>query len=142
MKPGWRKTCPTWRRRVMGLCKAGSARLRPVRGHSSHQRVNSVFDANAYDFTYNDTYTLNTDGTLDTSSGETHFFFGPGGNIRIGFGTGSVVGVTAALKAPALSGPGVYINPTGVVNAASSSMFTASIAPGELLSVYGSNLAN
>jgi uncharacterized protein (TIGR03437 family) len=51
------------------------------------------------------------------------------------------LGISVALQAPTPAGTGVYINPTGVVNAASNAPFTAGIAPGELLTLYGSNLA-
>jgi uncharacterized protein (TIGR03437 family) len=40
-----------------------------------------------------------------------------------------------------LSTTGVFLNPTGIVNAGSSVPFTAGIAPGELLTIYGANLA-
>ena len=40
-----------------------------------------------------------------------------------------------------LSTTGVFLDPTGVVNAGSSAPFTAAIAPGELLTLYGQNLA-
>ena len=51
------------------------------------------------------------------------------------------LGISVALPAPALSPTGVYLNPQGIVNAASSAPFTARIAPGELLTLYGNNLA-
>ncbi len=40
-----------------------------------------------------------------------------------------------------LSDSGVYLNPVGVVNAASSAPFTAQVSPGEFLTLYGSGLA-
>jgi uncharacterized protein (TIGR03437 family) len=46
------------------------------------------------------------------------------------------------LHAPAFSGSGVYLNPVGVANAASFQPVTASIAPGELLVLYGTGLAS
>jgi uncharacterized protein (TIGR03437 family) len=46
------------------------------------------------------------------------------------------------LQAPTPTGTGVFLNPTGIVNAASNAPFTARIAPGELLTLYGSNLAS
>ena len=47
----------------------------------------------------------------------------------------------AGVRPAGFSGTGVFLNPTGMVNAASSSPFTAGIARGELLSLYGTNLA-
>ena len=45
------------------------------------------------------------------------------------------------MKAPALSGTGVFLNPQAVVNAASSVPFTASVAPGEFVTLAGTGLA-
>ncbi|MDP9053482.1 MAG: hypothetical protein M3N93_04160, partial [Acidobacteriota bacterium] len=42
---------------------------------------------------------------------------------------------------PTLSGPGVFVNPQGVVNAASNTPIGCPIAPGEFISIYGSGLA-
>ena len=63
--------------------------------------------------------------------------------IRIGSGIGPYLGLNVALPAPTVSAPsgGVFLNPMGVVNAGSFAPFTASWAPGELLMLYGSNLA-
>jgi uncharacterized protein (TIGR03437 family) len=52
------------------------------------------------------------------------------------------LGINVALPVSALSGSGVFLNPAGIINAASSAPFTARIAPGELLTLYGSNLAS
>jgi uncharacterized protein (TIGR03437 family) len=51
------------------------------------------------------------------------------------------LGISVALQAPSFSGDGVFLNPVGVVNAASSSPFTSGIARGELITLYGTNLA-
>jgi uncharacterized protein (TIGR03437 family) len=55
-----------------------------------------------------------------------------------------VLGIGIALKAPAGSSPppaGPYINPAGVINAASYAPFTAGISAGDAIVIYGSNLA-
>lgn len=66
------------------------------------------------------------------------------GKIRIGAGQSPYLGLRIAVAGPtfndASSNP--YINPTGVINAASYAPFTTGVAPGELLSIYGSNLAS
>ncbi len=46
------------------------------------------------------------------------------------------------IAADALSGTGVYINPQGVLNAASLSPTGGAIAPGEFISIFGSGLAS
>ncbi len=95
----------------------------------------------ASDFTYYDTYALNSDGSSDDSAFSQHYLSSTDGTIRIGYGIGPYLSLNVALQAPALSGSGVYLNPAGVVNAASSSPFTAQISPGEFLTLYGSGLA-
>src|ERR1035441_7302491 len=69
-----------------------------------------------------------------------------GNGIRIGSGIGPYLGLSVALQAPtmpsSLSATGVFLNPQGVVNAGSSAPFTAGLAPGELLTLYGVNLAS
>ena len=62
--------------------------------------------------------------------------------MRIGQGTGSFLGIQVSLQAPAFNPTqSVYINPTGIVNAASFAPFTAGIANGEFISIFGTNLA-
>lgn len=104
-----------------------------------HQRLENVFNSNALDFTYSDTYNVKSDGTY--SNAGMKFVVGSGGAVRIGSGIGPFIGLNVALAAPSLSGDGVFLNPQGVVNAASNAPFTASLAPGELLNLYGTGLA-
>jgi len=88
-----------------------------------------------------------TTGTAPTSAGATYsdpyfnYTIGAGGNYRIGFGTAASPGIDIALAAPSFSGAGVYLNPTGVVNAASYAPFTQGLSPGELLVLTGTDLA-
>jgi uncharacterized protein (TIGR03437 family) len=93
------------------------------------------------DFTYLDSYKLNNDGSSDDTAFSQHYVSSKDGLIRIGYGTGPLLSLNVALQAPALSGSGVYLNPVGVVNAASSAPFTAQVSPGEFLSLYGTGLA-
>jgi uncharacterized protein (TIGR03437 family) len=104
-----------------------------------HQRLQVAPD-NAYEFTYSDRYALAANGTLEDFLGFQHFLASDGA-IRIGWGRRDFLGLNIALKAPVLAGAGIYLNPTGVVNAASYRPFTAGIAPGEVLSLFGTNLA-
>ena len=105
-----------------------------------HRRLLSIFNNNAYDYTHSDGYTANADGTYDDPYD--HYTFASGGAYAVGIAKGSLLGINVLLQAPQLSGSGVYINPIGVLNAGSSAPFTASLAPGELVSLYGSNLAS
>lgn len=104
------------------------------------QRLLSVFNNNPYDFTYADSYQLKSDGSYDDLNH--HYLFGAGGAIRIGFGKNPSIGINVAVQAPAFNASGVFIDPTGVVNAASFSLFTSGLAPGELISIFGANLAS
>jgi uncharacterized protein (TIGR03437 family) len=105
-----------------------------------HQRLFSVFNGSAYDYTYADSYsTPSNTGSYNTPL--MSYFVGAGG-VRIGSGIGPYLGINVALPAPSFTGSGVYLNPTGIVNAASSAPFTAGVSPGELLTLYGTNLAD
>jgi uncharacterized protein (TIGR03437 family) len=96
---------------------------------AGHQRVRTALGRNPYDFTYAGS---GAGGRLIT---------GAGGTARIGSGNGPILGISIALKAPEVAGSGVYLHPGGVVNAASFAPFTAGIAPGQYITLYGANLA-
>jgi uncharacterized protein (TIGR03437 family) len=110
-----------------------------------HQRFADEANGGPYDFNYSDFYTFNSDGSVDDAYLEQHFVFSSDGSIRIGFGNlaapvnGSNIGVSVSLLAPTFSGSGVNLDPTGITNTASSALFTSSIAPGELLTLYGTS---
>jgi len=105
----------------------------------AHQRLLSLLQNNPIDSTYSDSYTLKGDGTYDDV--DNHYVFGAGGAIRIGVGKNPSIGLNIALQAPSFNPSGVFIDPTGILNAASSALFTAGVAPGELISIYGTTLA-
>lgn len=104
-----------------------------------HQRLSDAFLTDSFDLTYRDAYTVKADGTYSTTA--MRYVVGAGGTVRIGSGIGPFLGLNVAVAAPSLSGQGVFLNPVGVVNAASSAPFTAGIAAGELLTLYGTNLS-
>jgi uncharacterized protein (TIGR03437 family) len=112
-----------------------------------HQSLNSQVEyAGAADYTYYDGYTLNGDGSSTDEDFGQQYWSTSDGSIRIGYGNspgqGFPLGINVALQAPSLnSGPGVYLSPNGMVNAATSAPFTAHLAPGEYLTLYGSGLA-
>ena len=84
---------------------------------------------------------MTSNGTY--SNGAMKYVVGAGGAIRIGSGIGPFLGINVALAAPALTpSSGVYLSPVGVLNSASNAPFTSGIAPGELLTLYGTNLAS
>ena len=104
-----------------------------------HKRLQDVFDNNAVGYTYGEAYSVSPNGTYSNPA-IMNYVVGAGG-VRIGSGIGPYLGINVALPAPSFSGPGVYLNPAGVVNAASSAPFTAGIAPGDFITLYGANLA-
>jgi len=110
-----------------------------------HRRVLQVSPSNnaRYDLTYADSLAGSADSYSDSFN---QYFFSAGGTYGIGFeglGNGSSLGIEVLVAAPAAASPGgVYIYPTGIVSAASIAPFTAGWAPGELISIYGTNLAS
>jgi uncharacterized protein (TIGR03437 family) len=106
------------------------------------QRLQSVFFNNSFSLTFSDTYPTPITGSGSVTDGFTQFAYGDGGAVRIGAGIWPFLGLTVAFPAitPAATGS-VYLNPTGVANAGSSAPFTAGIANGELITLYGTNLA-
>lgn len=104
-----------------------------------HERYNDSGYGSAYDLTYADDFTFSrTDGTA--VSDFYSWVAGAGGNMVIGSGLGSTYQISVFLKTADLKGSGVFLNPRGIVNAASGSPFTASVSPGEFIMLYGSGL--
>jgi len=66
------------------------------------------------------------------------------GLIRIGLGTGPFLGIDVAIPVSAPTPTtGAFIDPTGIVNTASSAPFISGIAPGEFITMYnGAGLSN
>ncbi len=104
-----------------------------------HQRTNPDFA-----FSYDDSYAVDfkpaADGTV--TYGNSAYVVGAGGNIILGAGAGRNYQVTLYVKAPSLSGTGVFLNPQGIVNAANNVPFTAGVSPGEFISLYGTGMAS
>jgi uncharacterized protein (TIGR03437 family) len=89
---------------------------------------------------YADTY---GDTTTDTTYAQ--YAFANGGAVRIGAGVGPYLGLSVAVqapKSPGSSGYSVYFDPTSLQNAGSYAPFTSGVSPGELVTLYGTNLAN
>jgi uncharacterized protein (TIGR03437 family) len=109
----------------------------------AHERLyQEAYNFGAYDFTFQDTYTFNADGSSDSENTGQHYIYGLNGGLRIGIGNyiDGYIGVSVALAAPTFTGPGVFLNPTGVVNSASFAPFTEQISPGEFLTLAGTGI--
>lgn len=104
----------------------------------AYERANSPIDG-YYDYTYSDDFTFTGGGTVAYS--DSQFAAGAGGNLVISSGYGGVYQLGLYVKAPQLSNSGVFLNPMGIVNAASFAPFEAQISPGEFLLLTGTGLA-
>lgn len=95
----------------------------------------------SYDFGTDDVINLNSNGSTSTPDFSGYLYlFGDSGNAFVGIGTGGNFSLVVGLHAASFSGTGVYLNPIGVVNAASYQPITASLAPGELITLTGTGL--
>jgi uncharacterized protein (TIGR03437 family) len=109
-----------------------------------HQRINDYAGSSVYDYTYNSTLALS--GNAYTTAAARYIVGSgdptKGDQVLITSGVGSSLGLSVGLQAPTIAPVGtVFIDPTRVQNSASNAPFTTGIAPGELLTLYGTNLA-
>lgn len=105
-----------------------------------HQRVLFAPDTEALDFTYSDDVALNPDGTDTDYLGYLHIVSADG-RFRVGVGGENFLGINVSVKAPVLQGSGVFLNPVGVVNAASFTPFTVGVSPGAVITLFGTGIA-
>jgi len=118
-----------------------------------HQRVNVPEPGFlAFDYGLDDQTQVNADGTVGTASngftdlnGYEYIFGDAVGGVSqafVGIGTQGYFSLVVGMHAPPFSGPGVYLNPIGVNNAASFQPVTASLAPGEVVALTGTGLSS
>ena len=105
-----------------------------------HERL-SVVALQSEDYGSDDQIVVSSTGTSGPDFGGYQYIFGDGGNALVAIGTNGNYSLLVGMHAPPFTGPGVYLNPIGVVNAANFMPVTASIAPGELLELFGTGLA-
>jgi len=111
-----------------------------------HERLaDQIVSVSTYGWTFTDSFTTPVTGAYtDTNSNlfPFQYWLGDGGTVRIGEGIGPYLGLTVAFQAPTFAPTQpVYIKPTGIVNAASFAPFTAGVANGEFITIFGTNLA-
>jgi uncharacterized protein (TIGR03437 family) len=106
-----------------------------------HQRLNTPTGF-SIDYGTNDQINLNPDGTTGTDLDGYNYIFGDGAEAFVAIGTSGLYSLQVGTHAATFSGSGVFLNPIGVVNAASFQPITASLAPGELITLYGTGLAS
>ncbi|HWF11800.1 MAG TPA: hypothetical protein VG297_25205 [Bryobacteraceae bacterium] len=120
----------------------GSFRTTAAGDIVAHDRVNNVFNNNAIGSTYADSFTPPVQASYTDQAASVQFAVGAGGAIRIGAGVWPLISVTVALQAPPFTPTqSVFLDPTGIVSAASFSPFTAGVSSGDFLTLYGTNLA-
>jgi len=104
-----------------------------------HQRINRD-GVESYDDTFFAPYNVGADGTITRSM--VRYAFGVGGNAFLSVGNSSYYSLVLGTRAPSFSGSGVFLNPVGIVNAASYAPITNSVAPGEFVTLFGSGLSS
>ena len=112
----------------------------------SHLRL-AFFGQAAYDYTTDGSFNFASDGTYN--DGEYQHMLAANGQIELEVGTGALYSLTldagASFVIVGTSIPGVtpvIIDPTQIFNAANYAPITNSVAPGELLTIFGSNLSS
>ena len=96
-----------------------------------------------WDFATDDQIVVNPDGTAGPDALGYLYAFGAGGNGFVAIGTQGIFGLVVGVRAAAPAAvEGVYINRATVVNAASYQPAVAGVAPGELITLFGSGLAS
>ena len=106
-----------------------------------HERV-SLPKFNPYDYVTDNATQFNPDGTTSGVDFNGYLYgFGNSGQTFVGVGSGGLYSLLIGVHSANFTPSGVYLYPTGVVNAASYAPITTSLAPGELLTLFGSNLA-
>ena len=97
------------------------------------------------DFTAVNNYLLNSDGSGTLPSALTLMALGASGNAfvtaAIDANDPGAFEIGVGMRMPAVSGTGVFLNPQGVVNAASFAPAGNPIAPGEFIALFGNGLA-
>ena len=110
-------------------------------GELVHNRFNQDgYAGQAYDETFDDSFVPGNNGT---ASGQGYYFaVSANGNYAMQVYGEGYYSMEVWTKVNTFSGSGVFLNPTGVVNAATNSPFTAQISPGEVISLYGSGFTS
>jgi len=101
-----------------------------------HERFDDVVDELAYDQTFDTPVALAADGSY--FDGTYYYFAGANGSALMLLGSGLQFSLNIGIKSPpATPTSSVWINPVGIVNAATYAPITNAYAPGELVDIYG-----
>lgn len=117
----------------------GSANATGTAASVWHER-DAPIDQPTYDYTFDSNTDIASNGTV------THdyykYAFGVNGDAIMVTGLQTDYSLLVGVRTQNFSGSGVFLNPVGILNAASFSPVTNSVAAGEILTMYGQNLAN
>ena len=123
---------------------AGSAAAGGTGNITWSKRLKSLNQGNL-DFTTVNSYSLNADGSGTVPSALMQAALGGQGNLfllsSIDPNDPGAFEINLGARMPAVSGTGVFLNPQGVVNAASFAPAGNPIAPGEFIALFGAGLA-
>lgn len=134
----------------------GSTNADGMQDEVEHQRLLSSvcsYTGGVADYGTDNYTAMASDGSIDddvgfgcvtsyTGSCPAIYQFGAGGSAFIAISNSeSVYGLNIGIQAPSFTPSGIFLSPIGVVNAASWDPVTASVAPGELITLFGSNMA-
>ena len=108
----------------------------------THDRFQSLAaPQQVFDFTFDSNWSVGPAGTATPSGAPYNIVLGASGQAFIGTGNNGLFSLLVGFAAPKFTGAGVYLNPLGVVNAASFAPITNPIAPGELIALFGTGLS-
>jgi uncharacterized protein (TIGR03437 family) len=108
----------------------------------SHERFQSLAPVQqVYDYTFDSLATVQGNATVAPQDITYNITLAAGGKVFIATGNQGLYSLLIGFAAPSYSGTGVYLNPLGVVNAANYAPITNPIAPGEIITLFGSGLA-
>jgi uncharacterized protein (TIGR03437 family) len=121
----------------------GSANSTGQSSYTSHFRLNS----NGYpveDLTSGWLPSVQSDGNFTPGDGDQYWLSG-NGKVLLGVGQGNFYSISAGLQVadytPANPATDVFLNPLGIVNAASFAPPTNPVAPQEMVALFGSNMS-
>lgn len=104
-----------------------------------HQRL-SLSNSPTFDFTFASSVNFDAAGTATKAF--VHYDLGADGRAFLEVGRSAQYVFALGLRSDIAGGAGVFLNPLGIVNAANFAPITNSLAPNEIISLFGTGLAN
>jgi uncharacterized protein (TIGR03437 family) len=109
----------------------------------AHDRYQSIAQPQqVFDYTFDSVDSVQANATVSPTDITYQITLAAGGQVFIATGTQGLYSLMVGFATPTHSGTGVYLNPLGVVNAANFAPITNPIAPGEIITLFGSGLSS